>query len=164
MNFLGRRKNRFSFPPDVCHPVTGHAPGRILRNLVMLFLNSSLHDAYRKGKCSMLLQKKIFYILVAAALAAILGGCGGPEISSEGTKGGAQTEEHDPAAADIRSEGSASATETSSERGSDALETPEEESGLPIAVSLRGGLYRVYSLFGGALLLSGGPGVFFPWG
>ena len=95
----------------------------------------------------MLLQKKFFYILVAAALAVTLGGCGGPEISSEGTKGAAQTEKHDPAAADIRPEGSAPAPETSPGRDSDALEIPEEESSLPIAVSLPGDYieYIVYS-------------------
>lgn len=95
----------------------------------------------------MLLQKNFFYILAAAALAVLLGGCGGPEISSEGTKGAAQTERLDPAAADIRPEGSVPATETSSGRDSDALEIPEEESSLPIAVSLPGDYieYIVYS-------------------
>lgn len=95
----------------------------------------------------MLVQKKFFYILAAAALAVLLGGCGGPEISSEGTKGAAQTERLDPAAADIRPEGSVPATETSSGRDSDALEIPEEESSLPIAASLPGDYieYIVYS-------------------
>lgn len=65
----------------------------------------------------MLGHKKLFGMLVAAAFAMLLGGCGGPEDS------------------EFSAEGEIVAADISSEENSAAQETPQD-SNLPVAVSL----------------------------
>lgn len=104
----------------------------------------------------MLRHKKLFGILAAAALAMLLGGCGGPE-DSEFSAGRADTvlreqyseieEGSDPAAADSQAEeDTVTSADISSEENSAAPETPQD-SNLPVAVSLPGKniLWMVYS-------------------